>query len=105
MKAKSLLLSLFYCLPMLWLNPIVANETSGQIAKVNVANPNAKALLSINKATAEQLVAIPGIGEKKAEAILAYIKEKGPIKDQQQLMEVKGIGAKLAEKISTYISY
>lgn len=105
MRIKSLKLALWYCVPALWLNPVLAAEPVGQVAKLNSQTQTAKTLLSINKATAEQLVAIPGIGQKKAEAILTYIKEQGPIKNQQQLTEVKGIGAKLAEKIAAYVSF
>lgn len=105
MQIKSLKLALWYCVPALWLNPVLAAVPAGQVAKLNSQTQAVKTLLSINKATAEQLVAIPGIGQKKAEAILAYIKEQGPIKNQQQLTEVKGIGAKLAEKIAAYVSF
>lgn len=61
--------------------------------------------VSLNKANQQQLEAIPGIGAKKAQAILQYIKEKGPIKNKQQLMEVKGIGEKMAERIAGYVSF
>lgn len=105
MRMKSILIALLYCLPALGLNPLLASEPAGQVAKLTAHTQAAKTLLSINKATAEQLVEIPGIGQKKAEAILAYIKEKGPIQNQQQLTEVKGIGAKLAEKIASYVSF
>ncbi|WP_337881467.1 helix-hairpin-helix domain-containing protein [Rheinheimera sp.] len=64
-----------------------------------------KTKLNINKASLDQLVAIPGIGEKKAQAIKEYIAANGPIKDQQQLTEVKGIGDKLAAKVAEHISF
>lgn len=105
MKMKSIIWALLYCLPSLGLNPVFAAEPNGQVAKIANQTPAVKTLLSINKATVEQLEAIPGIGQKKAEAILSYIKEKGPIQNQQQLTEVKGIGAKLAEKIASYVSF
>lgn len=105
MRMKSTIWALFYCLPALWLNPLLASEPNGQVAKLGSQAQAVKNLLSINKATIDQLEAIPGIGQKKAEAILAYIKEKGPIQNQQQLTEIKGIGTKLAEKIATYVSF
>lgn len=63
------------------------------------------AKLALNKADQQQLEAIPGIGAKKAQAILEYIKQNGPIKDKKQLMEVKGIGEKMADRIATYVSF
>lgn len=48
---------------------------------------------------------MPGIGEKKAQAIKDYISANGPIKDQKQLTEVKGIGDKLAAKVAEHVSF
>lgn len=61
--------------------------------------------IQLNSATLEQLDAIPGLGLKKAQAVLDYIAQNGPIKDQAQLTQVKGIGDKLAAKISPYVSF
>jgi competence protein ComEA len=59
----------------------------------------------LNSASLQQLDAIPGLGQKKAQAVLDYIAQHGPIKNQLQLTEVKGIGDKLAAKISPYLSF
>jgi competence protein ComEA len=61
--------------------------------------------VQLNSATLEQLIQIPGLGQKKAQAVLDYIAQHGPIKDAAQLTEVKGIGEKLAAKISPYMSF
>lgn len=54
--------------------------------------------LNLNTATAEQLGALPGIGPKTAEAIIALRTQKGGFKSVDELGEVKGIGeAKLAK--------
>lgn len=110
MNSKSLLIATFVVAAACTLNPVLALQSAPAIAKVGVQDANNKsaptaAKVSINKASQQQLEAIPGIGEKKALAILDYIKSHGPIKNQQQLMEVKGIGAKLAEKINSFVSY
>jgi competence protein ComEA len=70
-----------------------------------VVSSAAQAKLSLNKADQQQLEAIPGIGAKKAQAILEHIKQNGPIKDKKQLMEVKGIGEKMADRIATFVSF
>ncbi|WP_051620514.1 ComEA family DNA-binding protein [Paenibacillus sp. UNC451MF] len=61
--------------------------------------------LNINKATEKELDALPGIGESKAKAIVAY-REKlgGRFKSVDQLLDVKGIGDKLLAKMKPYIT-
>ncbi|MCK5051467.1 MAG: helix-hairpin-helix domain-containing protein [Candidatus Cloacimonetes bacterium] len=51
--------------------------------------------------TKEELITIPGIGEKKAEDILQYKKENG-FQTKTELMNIKGIGEKTYEKIEKY---
>ncbi|MBP1999128.1 comEA protein [Paenibacillus shirakamiensis] len=46
---------------------------------------------------------IPGIGAKKAAAILAYREQHGAFKSINELTEVKGIGNKMLEKMRPYI--
>lgn len=53
----------------------------------------------INKATVEELITIKGIGEKKAQAILEFIKERGSIKAMDELLEVKGIGPEILDEL------
>lgn len=50
------------------------------------------AALSINSATAEELVSLPGVGEATAAAIVAHRESAGPFSTVEQLMDVKGIG-------------
>jgi len=52
-------------------------------------------VIHINNSTVEQLVTLKGIGQKKAEAILAYREQVGSFKSIDDLMKVKGIGAKV----------
>ncbi|SNY51524.1 competence protein ComEA [Arsukibacterium tuosuense] len=88
---------------------LTANQTlaakPGATLDKTTATAQQQQKLSLNKASAEQLEAVPGIGKAKAQAILAYIQEKGPITNQQQLTEVKGIGDKLAAKVAQYVSF
>ena len=54
--------------------------------------------VSLNSATAEELMELKGVGEVTAHAIVAYREEHGGFKDVEELLEVSGIGpAKLAQ--------
>lgn len=48
----------------------------------------------VNLALPAQLAVLPGVGEKKAEAIVAYRQENGPFLQVEDLLEVSGIGEK-----------
>jgi competence protein ComEA len=59
-------------------------------AKAEVTAP--QEAININTADIQQLTRLKGVGEKKAEAIIAWRKENGNFKTVDQLLEVKGIG-------------
>lgn len=54
--------------------------------------------VNINTADMQALAAnIVGVGEKKAQAIIAFRDEHGPFKSVDELTRVKGIGLKLVD--------
>ncbi|MEI7027437.1 ComEA family DNA-binding protein [Paenibacillus sp. y28] len=55
-------------------------------------------IVRLNAATLEQLMTLPGIGESKGKAILAYREAHGPFRKPEDLLKVKGIGAKTLDK-------
>ena len=55
----------------------------------------------LNSATKDELITIPGIGEKKASDIISY-RENSGFESKEDLMKVKGIGKATYKKIENY---
>jgi competence protein ComEA len=62
------------------------------------------AKININTASANELLKLSQIGEKKAEAIVAYRDEHGSFTAIGDITKVKGIGDKIFEKIKDHIT-
>jgi competence protein comEA helix-hairpin-helix repeat region len=63
------------------------------------------AKVNINKADAETLQKLSGIGEKKAQAIIDYRNKVGKIKSAAELSNIDGIGEATIEKITPFLSF
>ena len=59
--------------------------------------------VSINRASAEELDTLPGIGPSLAQAILEYREEHGGFSTLEELMEVPGIGEKIFAELKDQI--
>lgn len=70
-----------------------SEQTSGSDSKT----------VNINQATKEELMELKGIGETRAEAILAYRQEHGSFSSVEELMQVDGIKGKTYEKLKDQI--
>jgi competence ComEA-like helix-hairpin-helix protein len=68
------------------------------------AQAGTSAPLDLNRATAAQLVMLPGIGEVKAEAILAVRDSRGGFQSMDELEAVRGIGPSLAGKLRPLVT-
>jgi competence ComEA-like helix-hairpin-helix protein len=60
--------------------------------------------IGLNSATAKDLEALPGIGEKLALRIIAWRNENGKFQDTEALLEVNGMGGKKLARIKPYIN-
>lgn len=60
--------------------------------------------ISINTATIEELMMLPGVGEVKAKAIISYREQIGGFKSIDEVKEVEGIGESLFDQIKENIT-
>ena len=59
--------------------------------------------LNLNYATLTQLMALPGIGEVKANAILQYRTRHGSFQTVEELLQVHGIGTAIYEELADQV--
>ena len=75
--------------------------TLGTVPPLSAAEENDP--IDLNRATARELVQLPGVGEVIAKRIVDFREEHGPFKRVEDLMKIKGIGEKSLERIRPYI--
>lgn len=53
--------------------------------------------ININTASADELISLKGVGEKKARTIIEFRENNGPFKQPEDIIKVPGIGPKTLE--------
>lgn len=81
-----------------------AEPETPEVPEVPEVPENSGGLLNINTATAAELETLPGIGEVLAQRIVDYRTEHGPFSSADGLLEVSGIGDKKLEAIESLIT-
>ncbi|MCC7203415.1 MAG: helix-hairpin-helix domain-containing protein [Nitrospirae bacterium] len=61
-------------------------------------------VVNVNVASVSEMSAIPGLGEKKSQAIVQFREKHGPFVKVEDLKKVDGIGDKLLGKIRPYVT-
>lgn len=61
-------------------------------------------LVNLNTATLEELMTLPGIGEAKAQAVIAYREEQGGFSSIEDIMQISGIKEAVFSKIKDRIT-
>ncbi|MEK4287135.1 ComEA family DNA-binding protein [Paenibacillus sp. FSL P4-0502] len=61
--------------------------------------------VNVNTAGVKELMDLPGIGEKKAQAIMDYRNRVGTFRSLSDLGKVKGIGPKMLEKLKALVIF
>jgi competence protein ComEA len=59
--------------------------------------------VNLNTAGLEELMTLPGIGESRAKAILAYRTENGAFRSPEELKRISGIGDKLYQRLKDHV--
>lgn len=77
----------------------VVSSTADNDDGISVSFP-----LNLNTCTKEELMEIDGIGEVRADAIIAYREKLGGYSSVEQLKDISGIGDKTFEKIASYVT-
>lgn len=62
------------------------------------------ARININKASKEELMTLPGVGESRADSIIKYREQQGAFQSIEEIMQVSGIKEGLFEKIKDLIT-
>ncbi len=111
-KSEKILLAIttvFLCaLVCLHWREVRAMEGSGITVETEIEVVQAEILpdltpLNLNRATVDELMALPGIGPALAERIVEYRGRNGPFQTVEKITEVSGIGEKTLEKFRSRV--
>ena len=75
-----------------------------RVVSANVGRPDNGTLLDLNRATADELEALPGIGAVLAQRVVAFRESEGRFRTVDDLRGVKGIGAKKFDRLKSLIT-
>ena len=82
---------LLSCLPLLS-QPLLAADKPAAKPTTMATSAQEAGKINLNTASADELAALKGIGEKKAQAIVDHREKQGKFTSVDQLEEVSGIG-------------
>lgn len=80
--------------------PIAGGASAGAVGQTAASGVP----LDLNRASAADLVALPGIGPATAEKIVAEREKNGPFATVEDLLRVPGIGEKKLEALKEYVT-
>lgn len=82
----------------------IPSKTDQQNTLTQESDEGSSGLISINRASKEELMTLPGIGESKADSILSYREEQGGFQTKEELMKISGIKKGVYDKIKDHIT-
>ena len=83
--------------------PSLEDDTASSVTSQDSGGTDDNGLVNINTASKEELTTLPGIGEARAESIIAYREESGPFSSIEDIMSVSGIKDAAFDKIKDLI--
>ena len=91
------------CLVVVALGAAAGSALAADGEEAKPADGNASRQIDINKATAVELTAIPGVGNAIATRIVEFREKQGPFSRVEDLLKIKGIGEKSFQKIRPHV--
>ncbi len=103
MNRKELFCLLILILVLITINIVSYRQWSKNKETVTIMVQKEKIQISINRADADELEMLPGIGRVMANRIIEFREKNGEFKDLTDLVKVKGISERTLEKIKPYV--
>lgn len=91
-------------IPSVYLAEAVETESGSAESLLLAAATDPSQKVNINKAEAEELQTLPGIGPAYAERIIEWRNKNGPFKRIDQLLEIRGIGERRLEALKPLVT-
>ncbi len=92
--------------------PVAAPASAGppapagprKVAQADAVQPGPSKVLDLNRASLDDIEALPGIGPVLAQRVIDYRASAGKFKSVEELRQVKGIGAKKLERLRPFVA-
>ena len=78
---------------------VVSLALARPVARTVTAVPAPPLTVELNRATADELAALPGLGAERARRIVARRRELGRFRSLEELLTVPGLGPKTLDKL------
>lgn len=98
MKSYLLVVVLLAIVGMTGMSPVYVFAAEKPVAQAVIET------IHLNKATVEELQALPGVGPALSERIVLYRTEHGPFRSVEQLTEVNGVGQAKLSKLRSQLT-